>query len=309
MLKIISFLKKNYKNVRQRFIILEKVELLLYIVIYRIWKFFTRKPIVYDTNSTIEKILEENCSLARYGDGEFGLIYNKSIDFQPYHEELGQRLKAILKNESKGLLIGIPDVFNSLKQYVPKTQQFWLKHLARNGYKWNKLLNKKSIYYNSFITRPYIIYKDKNYSQKVFDKVKLIWHQRNVILVEGEKSRLGVGNDLFDNVNSIKRIICPNFDAYSRYDEILKTVLDQGKDNLILISLGPTATVLAYDLHQKGYQAIDIGHIDIEYEWFLRNVSEKVKIKGKYVGEVDGGQDVNEIKDLSYLNQIIKRIS
>ena len=37
---------------------------------------------------------------------------------------------------------------------------------------------------------------------------------------------------------------------------------------LILLALGPTATVMAYNLAQKGYQAIDIGHIDIEYEWY-----------------------------------------
>ena len=38
----------------------------------------------------------------------------------------------------------------------------------------------------------------------------------------------------------------------------------------MLIALGPTATILAYDLAEKGVQALDVGHIDIEYEWFLR---------------------------------------
>jgi hypothetical protein len=37
-------------------------------------------------------------------------------------------------------------------------------------------------------------------------------------------------------------------------------------DKLILIALGPTATVLAYDLAKKGYQAIDIGHLPSCYE-------------------------------------------
>ena len=35
---------------------------------------------------------------------------------------------------------------------------------------------------------------------------------------------------------------------------------------LILISLGPTATVLAYDLSKTGVQAIDIGHITNMYD-------------------------------------------
>ena len=50
------------------------------------------------------------------------------------------------------------------------------------------------------------------------------------------------------------------------------------KNKLILIALGPTATILAYDLYKLGYRAIDIGHIDIEYEWFLRKANTKIPI-------------------------------
>ena len=32
------------------------------------------------------------------------------------------------------------------------------------------------------------------------------------------------------------------------------------KINYFLLALGPTATVLAYDLCKMGYQAVDIGH-------------------------------------------------
>ena len=40
------------------------------------------------------------------------------------------------------------------------------------------------------------------------------------------------------------------------------------KDKLFILALGPMATVLAYDLARLGYRALDLGHIDIEYEWF-----------------------------------------
>ena len=53
------------------------------------------------------------------------------------------------------------------------------------------------------------------------------------------------------------------------------------KNKLILIALGPTATVLSYDLNKLGYQAIDIGHADIEYEWYLRKAKKKIPIKNK----------------------------
>lgn len=32
--------------------------------------------------------------------------------------------------------------------------------------------------------------------------MKAIWKDRDVVFIEGEKSRLGVGNDLFDNVKA-----------------------------------------------------------------------------------------------------------
>jgi len=32
---------------------------------------------------------------------------------------------------------------------------------------------------------------------------------------------------------------------------------------LVLLALGPTATALSYDLHKKGYQSIDIGHMPV----------------------------------------------
>ena len=89
------------------------------------------------------------------------------------------------------------------------------------------------------------------------------------------------------------------------YEEIFKEITKQDKSKLILIALGPTATVLAYDLSKAGYQAIDIGHIDIEYEWFLQGAKNKCPVKYKYIGEIDGGDNVENLTDDEYLNQVI----
>ena len=81
------------------------------------------------------------------------------------------------------------------------------------------------------------------------------------------------------------------------------------KKKLILLALGPTATVLAYDLYKLGYQIVDVGHIDIEYEWFLRNTTQKISIKNKYVAEVNGDSNIfTKVKDKKYYNQIISKI-
>lgn len=131
-------------------------------------------------------------------------------------------------------------------------------------------------------------------------------------MVEGEFTRLGIGNDLFDNCNTIKRIICPAQNAFSKYDEIYNSIKNESKEKLFLIALGPTATILAYELSKEGYQCIDIGHIDIEYMWFKKGCKNKEKIMGKYVNEVN--QEISnfcymdDIYENEYIKQIIKRL-
>lgn len=85
-------------------------------------------------------------------------------------------------------------------------------------------------------------------------------------------------------------------------------VFGRAGGELILIALGMTATILAYDLAKAGLWAIDIGHIDVEYEWFIRGATEKVALNGKFVNEAPGGRDVAEVKDSLYESQIIESI-
>lgn len=150
-------------------------------------------------------------------------------------------------------------------------------------------------------------FAQKTQCGKWFHDMQAIWQNRNIIFIEGEKSRLGVGNDLFHNAKSIKRILCPPTSAFDKYDSIINEAVKQNKDVLFLIALGPTATVLAYDLHKKGYQAIDIGHVDIEYEWWRMNAKRKVKIQNKYVNEAVGGNIVS-VAGEEYESQIIAKI-
>lgn len=74
-----------------------------------------------------------------------------------------------------------------------------------------------------------------------------------------------------------------------------------------LLSLGMTATVLAYDLAKLGYWAIDMGQ-DIEYKWYLKgdnNMDKALPVKGKFTNEAVAGNEVGECNDAQYLSQII----
>ena len=57
---------------------------------------------------------------------------------------------------------------------------------------------------------------------------------------------------------------------------------------LFLLALGPSATAMAYDLTKFGYQAIDIGHIDLEYEWYLQGATTRTSVTNKANNEFVG---------------------
>ena len=50
---------------------------------------------------TIDKIINDNCSITRFGDGEFDMILGKGMKYQTYNEQLGRRLEQVLKSNIK----------------------------------------------------------------------------------------------------------------------------------------------------------------------------------------------------------------
>ena len=268
--------------------------------------------IIFSPEDTLNEIIYNNKSIARFGDGEFQIIFGHRIGFQKANKELSNRLKNVLQSNEEGLLIGVPDILNLEileGNFNDLAKNHWEKWVKKNKLNLIMLIDKNKKYYSSLITRYYIDYSEHFGIDEYIKKLKKIWDQKDVIIIEGEKSRLGIGNNLFDNMNSIKRIICPSTNAFNLYDKILNAALKMDKRNLILLALGPTATILAYDLYKNGYHVVDVGHIDIEYEWYLINATTKTKIKNKYVNEVkDGGKDIKNIEDKNYYNQIIEKI-
>lgn len=287
----------------------KKIKNLVANVMYFFIVLFHKFPKVLSIDESIDEIINNNCSIARFGDGEIRLINNENITFQKPNEELSKRLKEIINSNEKNILIGLPDVFcfKDINRSVRQRKLFYKKEIVLE-YKIYKSIRNDKKFINTHMTRPYLEYKDKSNAENIFNNLKKIWDNKDIVIVEGEGSRLGIGNDLFDNVKSINRILCPARDAFDKYDEILNKCKEIDKNKMFLLALGPTATVLAYDLGMDGYQALDLGHVDIEYEWFKMGVIEKVKIEGKFTNEVKGGQVVEEIHNAEYEKQIIAKI-
>ena len=262
-------------------------------------------PNVKNKYETLDELINTNKSMARFGDGEFNLIWGENLPFQKYDEKLAEKLKEVLLNNNEKIMVGIPNVFGNIDISIGNAVNFWRKYCVNNREEIYRELNMSQQYYDSTVTRIYIDEQNKIKSKELFEKYKKIWNEKDVIFVEGEGSRLGYGNDLFANADTIQRIICPATNAFAKYDEILKECKKQPKEKLFILALGPTATVLAYDLAQLGYRALDLGHIDIEYEWFLLGAKKKVPIKNKYVNETRRGKIVTSLDDDKYKSEII----
>lgn len=257
---------------------------------------------------TLNYVMAHSSSVARFGDGEMDIITGHSIPYQDYDENLANELKNIISSESnESLVVCLSDVFEGLDRYNQSAVDFWKQHLNKN-YIYYKSLCKAPWYGSTFISRPYMDLVDKSLSNMYFKNIKNLWDKRDILIVEGVNSRSGVGNDLFDNANSVERIICPSKNAYSKIDEIESLIERHAENKLVLLILGPTAKVLAKRLSIKKFQAIDMGHIDSEYEWFKMKATTKVKLDHKHTAEYNFDENITFIEDDTYNSQIVERI-
>lgn len=261
---------------------------------------------------TIEQMKTKSC--IRFGDGEFVCASGGEIYYQNSNMNLSKRLKEIMLSETHpNVMLCFPDIFNiNINNYWNvNAKLFWSGYRIRMYSRLKECTVPNESYGNAHATRPYIDSNNRERKRHVptyYTHLKQIWNGKNILIIEGKYTRNDFGNDLFSDALSIQRIVCPPFNAYDRYSEILSAALSVDKDKLILISLGPAGKILSWDLANAGYHVLDVGHIDGDYEWYLHHATGKEKYNNnKHCPEFEDG-DIPELTDNSYLNQIILEI-
>lgn len=216
--------------------------------------------------STIDKVVNENYSIARFGDGEFacmtGSMRNKTSGLNHCNGIIQRRLISVFNSDLENLLIGIiPSPSDPYGSYNLKEKQHWNEYVYTLHFKKIlKLLNFSKVYADATVfLKPMGI--DTILQNDYFNRVKKIWSNKEVCFVTSKKGRLDINHSLFDNVKSKYLIDTPYENAFDKYDDIFLECQNKNENTLFLLSAGFTATLLAYDLTKKGYQAIDIGHI------------------------------------------------
>jgi hypothetical protein len=162
----------------------------------------------------------------------------------------------VLQSNDPGILVGIHPVrsFETLGR-------IWQKFIIRIGDDVLDLLDSNRDYPSMGAFR---VLPDDSPAALIerIQLIKQVWEDRKVLLVVGSNSRFTFEPELFNNARSVEFLYAPAKNAFNEYDDIVRRISEYDKDEyLILPVLGPTATILAYDLARMGYQAIDFGQM------------------------------------------------
>lgn len=203
------------------------------------------------------KRIKEGYSLSRFGDGEMKMIWRRSSVYklQKYDEVLREKLLRIFQVPLKRLLIGVPN---------PLCTRLWVTAFIKEFEKFvGTTACKGGSFVSAFFSRPSIVSLD---SEAYFEEIKNLWKGREVVLINFNP-KLAEHYLFRDSI--VKFIEIPRRDCFLLYDKILELCKSYYKENrLFLVSAGPVATCLAYDIASVRGQCIDIGQIALEYSIF-----------------------------------------
>ena len=212
---------------------------------------------VHREESFILEHFKKGYSMSRYGDGEFKMMRGSDIkNMQKYDDELNQKLLKVFEQPLKKLLIGVPDPLCT-RSYVEGFHKRFDKFIQ------DKPAKEKSIFISSFFSRPSLINKDSN---AYFDTIKNIWRNKVIVLVNFNPSL--PEHFLFRSSHCFFIQISRN-NCFAEYERIMDSCREfYSQNRMFVLSAGPTATCLAYDICLEGEQALDMGGIAFEYSLF-----------------------------------------
>jgi hypothetical protein len=170
-------------------------------------------------------------------------------------------------------LVGIPRLDRDFA--TDRKRDHWAQYASE---RYTTLCRQNKLYGSAFITRldeiPAID------CPEYWDRVKEIWRGKSVVVLQGERKPFTKQADILDSALVVAKIIYgPITNAFSEYERLLEMMLaETSNDDVVILALGATATVLAYDLCLAGRQALDLGHMGMFY----------ARAHGKQTGIRDG---------------------
>ena len=138
--------------------------------------------------------------------------------------------------------------------------------------------NKDKVYINTGFCLSYIGNNSIEDVEKHFEKIKSLFKDRKLVIFAGETVFNKIQYDVFEEAHSKVIVSAPRINAWRAYDDIMNKALSFPKDHVLCFILGPTATVLAYELSKRGRIAWDIGHVAKDYDAFMKRADKTSEI-------------------------------
>lgn len=201
-------------------------------------------PFVFDEFKTIAKVAEGYC-LARLGDGELKIAYGAGYVREPANQKLSREMMRVLEHTDPRCIVGIPTMERRSPKYAS-----WIRHADR----FERILPPGHDWYSSLVTRP-----DSApwiFTKAYGESVQALWAGKKVaVICEAEGSMV---RTVSKAAKSVQHIICPRRESYAIIHD-LERAARRSKADIIIMSVGPTATCLANRLARRGLHAVDLG--------------------------------------------------
>lgn len=231
---------------------------------------FYKKLRFLSAEETFNYIIDNNCSIIRFGDGEFGLIRGASVYFngwrQKYSDDLKDGLTKALSSQEKNILVCLPGEYltRSKIDLTASNQEsehrFWVNA---------KVICKNYIHKNVVYGSCFAFYPRFNTSIN-FLKLKKYLQTKEVVIITSNTSR-------FKNIELGRKtylLEAPSRDSWDKEKEIMASFKKLTEENslskentLIMVSMGSAAKVVTYNLAMGDYTAWDAGQFfDVAYK-------------------------------------------
>ena len=273
---------------------------------------------VLSVSKTLKDVYRYGKSMLRIGDGEILWMSGTPLTSFEHNSPLLQNalLKAVSIKDSRIIVCINPKVLARRLRLAPQTvKEYYKSFIAHYWRQIIKVIPKARTYGDACLTRFYIENQTLPIKKitKHFEAIKRIWQGKRLLIVEGEHTRFGVGNDLVSSARIVSRILCPDEYCFSIIGKIRGAIVNR-MDNydVCVLVLGPTATVLVGDLVglYPTKQFVDMGYADSDYMFFVHHQIEPCAISHKNVAGINRDDPPSIIFDFNkklYEGEIVER--
>ena len=203
---------------------------------------------------TMERLIEERVSFARFGDGEFRLMLRPEFNlrFQKWTPGLAADLRSVLGFE------GLDPDHLMLSFPYPLRGMYWSTVWPDIWPDLKPLLGTSVMYGSTHVTRPLVF---EHLGSRGVELWRKVWDGQHVCIVTGEGSRFSLVPELFDGIAGSRFVRSTPTNAYADLPRLMKVLEAEDPDQLYLVALGPAGTLTTAWLSGLGRRAIDVGHI------------------------------------------------